>query len=73
MEQVNTRYDPTSGTSRPISGWTKCSARATKLQSLTALIKPRTIVVEVKDWESSAQQVNTTNPGSDISLLYGVL
>ena len=67
MEQVNTRQDRTSGTSQANLQWTKCSARATKLPSLTALIKPRTIVVEVKDWGSSAQQVNATNcPGSDI-------
>ena len=61
MEQVNTRQDRTSGTSQANLQWTKCSARAMKLQSLTALIKPRTIVVEVKDWGSSAQQVNSTN------------
>ena len=61
MEQVNTRHNRTSGTSRTNLQWTKCSARATKLQSLTALIKPRTIVVEVKDWGSSVQQVNAIN------------
>ena len=61
MEQVNTRQDRTSGTSQANLQWTKCSARATKLPSLTALIKPRTIVVEVKDWGSSVQQVNAIN------------
>ena len=67
MEQVNTRHNLTSGKSLTNLEWTTCSARAMKLPSLTALIKPRTIVVEVKDWGSSVQQVNATNcPGSDI-------
>ena len=61
MEQVNTQHNRTSGKSRTNLEWTMCSARAMKLPSLTALIKPRTIVVEVKDWGSSVQQVNAIN------------
>ena len=60
MEQINIQKNLSLVKSRTTLQWTKCGARATKLPSWTALIKPRTIVLEVKDWGSSAQQVNAT-------------